>query len=337
MNDLAAGNLTVAVSGEDRRDEIGGMARAVAIFKRSLAEAETMRREQEAQKLAFANEQRRVREELASEFERNVGAIAGGFARTAKDIQDASKSLTELAQSSTREAMAVASAADQATTNVQTVAAAAEQLSASILEIGRQVTHASQISAGAVDQARHTNKTVEGLALAARKIGDVLGLIQDIASQTNLLALNATIEAARAGDAGKGFAVVANEVKILANQTARATDDIAAQIGAIQTATEGAVKDIKAIDDTIGQISAISSAIAAAVEQQGAATREIAGNVQQAAAGTNEVSASIDGVTRASREVGSAAATVLGSADQLIEQSGNLRNEVNNFLETARR
>ena len=230
----------------------------------------------------------------------------------------------------------VAAAAEQASTNAQTVATAAEELSASISEISSQVAQSTKISGKAVETAAATNASVQGLADAAQKIGEVVQLINDIASQTNLLALNATIEAARAGDAGKGFAVVASEVKSLANQTARATEDIAQQVNAIQGATRHAVDSIKGISDTIGQINEIATAIASAVEEQGAATQEIARNIQQASHGTNEVSTNIVEVTKAAGETGSAATQVLAAAGEVSEQSERLKSEVDSFLVAVR-
>jgi methyl-accepting chemotaxis protein len=216
------------------------------------------------------------------------------------------------------------------------VASAAEELSASISEIGSQVSSSSRISSAAVEEARHVNNLVHGLADAVGKIGEVVNMITDIATQTNLLALNATIEAARAGEAGKGFAVVANEVKHLANQTAKATEEIGQQIGSVQSQTNEAVEAIKAITMTIGQISEVASAIAAAVEEQGAATNEIARNVEQAAAGTNEVSTNIAGVTESSTETGRASSQVLDSARELSVQSEHLRNDVDKFINHIR-
>jgi methyl-accepting chemotaxis protein len=226
----------------------------------------------------------------------------------------------------------VAAASTQASTNVETVAAAAEELAASIGEIGRQVAHSNQISRRAADEAGRTDADVQELAKTALRIGEVVSLISDIASQTNLLALNATIEAARAGEAGKGFAVVANEVKSLANQTARATEEISTQITAVQDQTKAVVDAIRSIGTVIDEVSSIAGAIAAAVEQQSAATQEIARNVEQAAAGTSEVSSTIAGVQQAAGDTGSAATTVLDAARLLSGQAGELRQAVDQFL-----
>jgi methyl-accepting chemotaxis protein len=244
--------------------------------------------------------------------------------------------MSATAEETERQSTAVAAASDQATANVQTVAAASEELSGSIAEIGRQVADSARIAGLAVEEANRTNGQVTALSEAAQKVGDVIRMINDIASQTNLLALNATIEAARAGEAGKGFAVVASEVKSLANQTARATEEIASQIEAIQAATTDTVEAIQRIGGTIGQISEISATIAAAVEQQGAATQEIARNVTEAATGTADVSSNIATVTRAAGETGAAASQVLSAAGELSQQGETLSAEVARFLQNIR-
>ena len=272
----------------------------------------------------------------AERFESTVKGMVEVVASAATEMQSTARSMETTANSTSEQATAVAAAAEEASTNVQTVASAAEQLSSSISEISRQVAQSTQIAGNAVSEAERTNEMVKGLADAAQKIGEVVGLINDIASQTNLLALNATIEAARAGEAGKGFAVVASEVKNLANQTAKATEEIGAQIGGIQSATQGAVTAIQGIGDTIAEINEIASAIAAAVEQQGAATQEIARNVEQAASGTTEVTQSITQVTQAASETGNAAGQVLQAAGELSTQAENLSGEVTSFLDTIR-
>jgi methyl-accepting chemotaxis protein len=273
-----------------------------------------------------------ARRELASGFERTVGHIVETVAVTAQEIQKLSNSISDNNHATTGQTTAAAAASARASTNVETVAAATEELTASIGEIAKQVTRSAEIAGKAADEAKRTNSVVEGLASGTQKIGEVVTLIQNIASQTNLLALNATIEAARAGEHGKGFAVVASEVKALANQTAKATEEISAQVQNIQSATGDAVNAIQAIVGTIAEIDAISNQIAASVDQQGAATREIAGNVQQAAEGTREVSDNIHSVTDASNEAGVATSRLLEAANGLSSQSGRLKSEVDEFL-----
>jgi methyl-accepting chemotaxis protein len=273
---------------------------------------------------------------LADDFEANVVGVVEAVKSSATELQSSSESMAATAEETQSQATAVASASEEATTNVQTVAAAAEEMAKSIEEIGRQVEQSSTIANRAVEEATNTNATVESLAEAAQKIGEVVELISDIASQTNLLALNATIEAARAGDAGKGFAVVASEVKSLANQTAKATEEIAAQIAGMQEATGGTVESIKGISATIGEISEIASAIASAVEEQSAATQEISRNVQEAATGTQEVTSNITSVNEAAQESGKSAAEVLNASGELARQGETLGEEVNKFLEAVR-
>jgi methyl-accepting chemotaxis protein len=272
----------------------------------------------------------------ADSFEKDVNSVLGVVSAAARELQNTANSMAATADETLRQSSAVAGAAEQASQNVQTVAAATEELTASIHEISRQVTTSTQICTDAVEEANRTNVLVQGLAEAAGKIGEVVKLINNIASQTNLLALNATIEAARAGEAGKGFAVVAGEVKNLANQTARATDEISAQINAVQTATRDAVGAIQGIGRTIGSISEIAGAIAVAVEEQGAATQEIARNVQEAAQGTGLVTHNIGEVTRAAGETGSAAREVLEASSELSRQSDGLNHKVGSFLSNIR-
>src|ERR1043166_8444353 len=273
-----------------------------------------------------------VRRELAAGFERKVGSIVEAVAVAASEMQGMSASMSESNKETSRQAGAVAAASMQASTNVGTVAAATEELSTSINNIARQVMRSAEIAGKAADEARRTNSVVEGLAAGTQKIGEVATLIQNLASQTNLLALNATIEAARAGEHGRGFAVVASEVKALANQTAKATEEISAQVQDIQNATGEAVNAIQVIGGTIAEIDEISSQIAAAVEQQGAATQEIAGNVLQAANGTKEVNANIHSVTQASEQSGRAASSLQEAANGLSSQSEHLKAEVDSFL-----
>ncbi len=272
---------------------------------------------------------------MAADFEAKLKGVIDAVASAATELQATAETLSGTAQESTKRSTAVAAASEQATANVQTVAAAAEQLSKSIKEISVQVEGSTSIAGQAVDEAKRTDARVQTLSEAAQKIGEVVQLINDIASQTNLLALNATIEAARAGEAGKGFAVVASEVKSLAAQTAKATEDISAQVGAIQMATRDAVEAIRKIGTTIGQISQTSTSIASAVEEQGAATNEIARNVQQAAAGTHEVTTNISGVTKAAGETGAATTQMLGASKELASQAEMLRREVAEFFAKA--
>ena len=273
---------------------------------------------------------------LADNLETTVKSVADKVSTSANDMRGAAAEMTVKAEQTSQQATTVAAASEQASVNVQTVASAAEELNASVAEITRQVAASTKITTQAVSEAETTNAQVEGLAKAAQRIGDVVKLISDIAGQTNLLALNATIEAARAGEAGKGFAVVASEVKNLANQTAKATEEIVAQITAIQSETKGAVEAIQRIGNTIGTINEISTAIASAVEEQGAATREIARNVQEASAGTSEVSSNILHVTQTAKETGETAKLMQENSSALVDQSATLRGEVDDFLTRIR-
>ncbi|MEO5374074.1 MAG: methyl-accepting chemotaxis protein [Alphaproteobacteria bacterium] len=336
MTRLANGDKTVAIPAAENRDEIGAMAKAVQVFKDNAIKVDRLAAEAEEQKKQAEIAKKKTMNDLADGFESSVKGVVNTVSSASTEMQATASSMSAISEETSRQATTVAAAAEQASANVQTVSAAAEELSSSIGEIARQVAQAAKISSGAVDQARHTNDMVQGLADAANKIGEVVNLINDIASQTNLLALNATIEAARAGDAGKGFAVVANEVKSLANQTAKATGDISQQIASVQAATKEAVSAIQGIGSTISEISEISSAIASAVEEQGAATKEIARNVEQAATGTQEVSKNISGVTTAAEEAGSSANQVLTAAGELSRQSELLRSQVDGFIARVR-
>jgi methyl-accepting chemotaxis protein len=306
---------------------------------RKTAEAETAyaaearansERGEAEQRAKLANDA--ARRELAIGFERKIGSIVEAVSIAVDEMQGMSASMRNSSAEATRQTSVAASASTQASVNVETVAAATEELTASICNISQQVTRSAEIAGKAAEEARRTNAVVEGLAAGTQKIGEVVTLIQSIASQTNLLALNATIEAARAGEHGKGFAVVASEVKALANQTAKATEEISAQIQGIQSATGEAVNAIQAIGGTIAEIDSISNEIAIAVDQQGLATREISGNVQQAADGTRNVNNSIISVSRTSEEAGQAASRLLEAANGLSSQSEQLKTEVDSFL-----
>jgi methyl-accepting chemotaxis protein len=282
-------------------------------------------------------EKRRAMTQLADGFEAGVKGVVSAVSAAARQLQGTAQHMSANADQTNQQCTTVSAAADQASANVQTVASATEELSSSIAEISRQVSDSTRFATAAVEEANRTNATVAGLQEAAQKIGEVVQLINSIASQTNLLALNATIEAARAGEAGKGFAVVASEVKNLANQTAKATEDIQSQVGQMQGVTGATVDAIKNITGTISRMSEISTTIAAAVEEQGAATREIARNVQEASKGTQEVSSNISGVARAAHETGVGATDTLAAVKALNQNAASLGHEVDRFIATIRR
>ncbi|MBE0531240.1 MAG: cache domain-containing protein [Rhodospirillales bacterium] len=336
MQRLAEGDKSIKVQFTDQKNEIGDLSRSMDVFLEKTIEMERMREEQVETERRTEEEKRQAMLKLADAFENSVGHVVNQVSSAATEMQSSSEAMGATAEETTRQAAAVAAASEQASANVQTVASASEELASSISEISRQVTQASQIASAAVTEAERANVKVQGLAQAANKIGEVVALITDIAEQTNLLALNATIEAARAGDAGKGFAVVASEVKNLANQTAKATDEIGAQITGIQSATREAVAAIEEITKTISKINEVNSGVASAVEEQGAATQEIARNVEQAAAGTQEVSNNISGVSSAANDTGAAAIQIQSTAADLSRQSETLRAEVDKFLANVR-
>ncbi|MBR0880813.1 methyl-accepting chemotaxis protein [Bradyrhizobium japonicum] len=333
---LAAGDSAFEVPYTDRSDEVGGLAKALAVFKDNASAVSRMHAEQQEAKQRADDEKRKTMADLAGKFEASVQAVVRDVFTEARAMQQAAQGMSETANKATDRASFVASACQQASSNVQTVASAAGQLSSSITEISQRVAQAASVADKAAADGQRTNDTVQGLAAAAHKIGEVIDLINQIASQTNLLALNATIEAARAGEAGKGFAVVASEVKSLASQTAKATDEIGAQITAIQAETNQVVGNIESIRKTIMEVNEISSSIAAAVEEQGAATQAIAHSVQEAASGTDQVSQNISGVTDATAETGQAAGLVLQSSGRLSQKLQSLENEVSTFVAGVR-
>jgi len=332
---LSEGNLETEIYRSAQHDEIAAMANALQVFRESMIEGRALSTEHDKDRLAKAERATRMEARIV-EFEGAVRAALDNLQSSANSMQTTAQSMSATADQSSALVSAVASAAEETSVNVQTVSSGTEELSSSIAEIGRQVVASAQIAGKAVDEAGATDATMQGLADNASRISVVVDLIQVIASQTNLLALNATIEAARAGEAGRGFAVVASEVKSLANQTAKATDEIRAQIASMQQVTTSAVGAIRNIGQTIGEINEVTTAIAAAVEQQGAATREIARNIQHAAGGTAEVSSNIVGVSTASAEAGAAAAEVLNSSEALRREADRLRSEIDAFLSNIR-
>jgi methyl-accepting chemotaxis protein len=336
LMELANGNKTVKIPYATRGDEVGDTARAAKTFKDNLVRMERLEAEQKVVEERATAERRSTMHMLANEFEGTVGGIVRTVFSASSGLEDAAKMLTKTAETTEQLSGMVATASNEASTNVRSVASAADELSASVSEVGRQVQESSQIARDAVVQAAKTDQRINELFQVSQRIGDVVKVITAIAAQTNLLALNATIEAARAGASGKGFAVVAQEVKALAAQTAKATDDIGAQIAGMQAATLDSVAAIKEIGGTIDRVSGIAATMAAAVEEQGAAIREIARNVQEAANGTIQVATNITDVNRGAAETGSASAQVLASARSLSGDSNRLKIEVQKFVELVR-
>jgi len=336
MSRLAAGDTAVTVPEIGRGDEVGAMAGAVEVFKANAIERQRLEAEQLASGARMEADRRASMQAVAGRFETEVQGVVQAVSTGATQVEAAARSVAGSVEETGQQASAVAAASEQATANVQTVASAAEELAASISEVARQVTRSAAVARKASDAVGRTDSTVQVLTNSAERIGKVVGLISSIAGQTNLLALNATIEAARAGDAGKGFAVVASEVKNLASQTAKATEDISAQIGAMQEVSREVVEAIRGIGGIITEMDQVATTISTAVEQQRAATAEIARNVNEAAIGTQEVSSNIAGVSGAATASGSAASQVLTVAEDLSRQAVALRGAVDGFLSRVR-
>jgi len=336
MQKVASGDRTAEIPYTGRHDEIGAMSKTLAVFRDDLAEAERLREATLAAEARQAAERKEQMERLAASFEQAVGSIVSVVATAASELGQTAEQLTGSAKATSERSAAVAQASEEASRNVMTVATAAEQLSSSIREISSQVTKSSAMASKAAQEAEQTTAKVRGLSEAAERIGGIVELINQIASQTSLLALNATIEAARAGEAGRGFAVVASEVKQLSERTAKATEEIASQIGAIQEQTSQAADFIDGISKTVRDLDSIAASIASAVEEQGVATENIARNVEEASSGTTDVAHNITGVTQSAEGSSTAAMEVLLSARQLSEQATALRSEVGKFLATVR-
>jgi methyl-accepting chemotaxis protein len=336
MEQLAQGNLDLVVERIARRDEIGKISDALQVFHGKLAENRRLAADQENAKREAETQRKQAVLEIADGFEKTVGEIVGTVSAASVEIEHAADGLQRTADATNTLSATVATASEQSSANVQSAAAACDQLVSSVAEISRQAGESQRVAASAVAQASKTNAQIAELSQSADRIGEIIKMISGVAAQTNLLALNATIEAARAGEAGKGFAVVANEVKALASQTAKATEEISKQIVQIQSATQLSVDAIKGIGGTIESIAGIAASMTQSVEQQGAATQEIARSVQQAAQGATQVSGNIGEVSRGASDTGAAAGQVHGSAQALLVESNRLADEVRQFLATVR-
>lgn len=336
LKELADGHLDTKLYGVGRRDEIGEIAATMQVFQKNMLRTKQL--EEEAEEKERLAEERRIAQlnKMADDFENTVGGVVSVVSSAAIELETAAETLTTTLEETNSQATTVASASNQASTNVETVAAACEELASSISEIGQQMQNAANIAGTADENSTQTRITAEQMVASVQKIGEVVTLIQDIAAQTNLLALNATIEAARAGDAGKGFAVVASEVKNLATQTGKATEDITKHIAEVQEVTQTTAKAIQSISNVITEVRNTATSVSAAVEEQDAATQEIARNVSQASEGTGAVNSAIIQVTEAAQDGGQAANEVLASARELSRSADTLRNEVNNFVAAVR-
>ncbi|MCP4935422.1 MAG: HAMP domain-containing protein [bacterium] len=336
MRQLADGDTSSEIAGDDRGDEIGDMARAVQVFRNNAIEVKRLENEQEANKVRVEEEARVMRNNMANDFEKTVGSIVGNVSSSTAALQSTAETMAGISEQTSNQAADASVASQQTSGNVQSVATATEEMTSSIGEISQQVAQASSASSQAVEEVGNTSQQMNTLAETAKKIGEVVAMISGIAEQTNLLALNATIESARAGEAGKGFAVVAGEVKELASQTAKATDEISQQIGDIQNATQQASGSMDSVAQVINKVNEISTAIAAAMEEQSAATQEIASSVNQAAAGTQQVNSNITSVSEASQEAGVASGQVMSAAGELSQQAELLKGEVDKFVSQVR-